>query len=167
MRWVMPIAFALVLIYALFRKVNVYDGFVKGAKDGLSLAMDVFPYLAVMFVMIALMRDSGLSTYLCQLVSPVLVPLGIPQELTELVLLRPFSGSGSLALLNEIMTKYGADSYVSRCASVMMSSTETVFYISAVYFASTKIKKIGWALPIALLCNLVSCVLACWLCKVM
>lgn len=165
MRWILPVLFAVLLLFSLTKKVNVYSCFVKGAKQGMSLAVDVFPYLAVMFVMISLMRDSGLSDIMAHWLQPLFSPLGIPKQLTELVLLRPFSGSGSLALLNEIIAEYGADSYVSRCACVMMSSSETVFYISSVYFATTKIKRIGWALPIALLCTLLSCVLACLLCK--
>ena len=167
MTYVLPLIIIFALIYAFVKKVKVYDCFVDGAKSSLSLTLSVFPYLVAMFIMVNLLRKSGLSVYLINVLAPPFALLGIPQELVELTLLRPFSGSGSLALLTQIFDIYGADSYVSRCASVMMGSTETVFYVSAVYFANTKIKNTGWAVPIALFCTLIGCILTCALCKVM
>ena len=93
--------------------------------------------------------------------------LGIPQELTKLVLIKPFSGSGSLAYLNEIIKNYGADSYVARCACVCFGSSETVFYISAVYFAGMKVKNLAMPILCVLVATLVSTVIACLVCRVM
>ncbi|MCM1043643.1 MAG: spore maturation protein [Corallococcus sp.] len=167
MNYVLPVLLAATLVYAAVKKVNAYNAFVDGAKQSVSLTVSVLPYLAAMFVLVNLLRQSGLSDYLVRFLSPPFKLLGIPSELVELTLLRPFSGSGSIALLTEIYKQYGTDSYVARCASVMMGSTETVFYVSAVYFANTKIKKTVFALPIALFCTLVGCVVTCALCKVM
>ena len=167
MTYVLPVIVILSVILGLIKRVKVYDCFVDGAKTSWQLTVSIFPYLFAMFMLVALMRQSGFSSWLSTVLAPLFNLMGIPTELIELVLLRPFSGSGSLALLTQIYTQYGADSYVSRCASVMMGSTETVFYVSAVYFANTKVKNTGWAVPIALFCTLIGCILTCLLCRVM
>lgn len=167
MTYVLPVIVILSVILGLIKRVKVYDCFVEGAKTSLQLTLSIFPYLFAMFMLIALMRQSGFSAWLSTFLAPAFKVVGIPKELIELVLLRPFSGSGSLALLTQIYQQYGADSYVSRCASVMMGSTETVFYVSAVYFANTKVKNTGWAVPIALFCTLIGCIFTCFLCRVM
>ena len=167
MTYVLPLIVILSVIWGAVQRVKVYDCFVEGAKTSLQLTLSIFPYLFAMFMLIALMRQSGFSTWLSTFLAPAFRLVGIPKELIELVLLRPFSGSGSLALLTQIYQQYGVDSYVSRCASVMMGSTETVFYVSAVYFANTKVKNTGWAVPIALFCTFVGCIFTCLLCKVM
>lgn len=167
MNYVVPILLVLVLVYGLIRRVNVYNGFVGGAKKSFDLAISVFPYLAAMFVMVNALHASGLDAKITKILAPPFRLLGVPQEVLHLVLLRPFSGSGSLAILTDVYTKYGADSYVGRCASVIMGSSETVFYVASVYFAGTKVKRTGFAIPIALFCNLVGSVLACALCRVL
>jgi len=167
MTYVLPCIAILALVGSIFAKVKPYDCFVDGAKTSLRLAVSIFPYLFAMFMLISLMRQSGLSQWLASFLAPVFNFVGIPQQLVELTLLRPFSGSGSLALLSEIYQQHGADSYIGRCASVMMGSSETVFYVSSVYFASTKVKNTGWAVPIALFCTLLGCILACLLCRLM
>ena len=117
--------------------------------------------------MCALFEASGLSDGLTKLLSPVFGFLGIPPELTKLVLIKPFSGSGSLAYLNEIITAYGADSYSARCACVCFGSSETVFYISAVYFAGIKVKKLAMPIACVLVATFVSTIVACLVCKIM
>ncbi len=117
-------------------------------------------------VSVALMRVSGLTDLLTEAVSPVFGFLGIPSEVSELVLLRPFTGSGSFALLNDIYAQYGADSYISRCASVIMGSSETVFYVATVYFSQTKVKRLLYAIPCALIASLVAAIVSCLLCRV-
>ena len=129
--------------------------------------MSLFPFVAAVIIAVELMRASGLYNVFNFVFSPFLKLLGIPEELSQLALLRPFSGSGSLALLNDVFTAYGPDSYVGRCASVMFGSTETVFYIATVYFSGTKVRKLGGALVIALACCALSAALACLLCKFM
>ena len=151
----------LLLLYALKKKVPAYSGFVQGAKDALNLCASVFPYIAAVFIGVQLFKASGLSAILAQFMSPVFSLLGIPKELCELILIRPFSGNASLALLADIYTDYGVDSYVAKCASVIISSSDTVFYISAVYFAGTKVSRFKFAIPVALASNLLAAVAAC------
>lgn len=166
MNYVVPCIIVIILVVGLVRKVNVYDSFVDGAKHALRLAMSVFPYLCAMFVMVNVLKASGVGSVVIKAVSPAFSLLGIPSELVELMLLRPFSGSGSLAILSDVYNSYGVDSYVGRCASVIMGSCETVFYVASVYFADTSVKHTGYAIPIALFCNVVGGVASCMLCKV-
>ena len=165
MSMIVPCLVALLLAFALFKKVDVYGSFVGGAKNAVGTAVGVLPYLSAMFLMVNLLRASGIGGYVVDFLAFPLSFLGIPKQLVELMLLRPFSGSGSLAILKDVYLQHGVDTYVGRCASVIMGSSETVFYVSAVYFAGTKIKHTGWAIPIALFCNLVGGVLACILCR--
>lgn len=167
MNYIVPILLIAVLGYALFKRVNVYDGFVRGAKKSFSLSVSIFPYLAAMFIMVNALRASGLDERIIGFISPPFELLGVPRELVHLLLLRPFSGSGSLAILSDVYKQYGVDTYIGRAASVIMGSSETVFYVASVYFADTKVKRTGFAIPIALFCNLVGGVLACQLCKIM
>lgn len=152
-------------VYASVKKVNVYDSFIGGAKQSISTAVAIFPYLFATFLMVNLLRESGAGTHIVNLVWPPFELVGIPKQVLELLLIRPFSGSGSLAILSDVYKSYGPDSYIGNCASVIMGSSETVFYISAVYFSQTKVKRLGWAIPIALFCNLVGGVLACIVCR--
>ena len=165
--YILPILFLLMIIYCIYKRINTYDHFVKGAKGAIKLVVDIFPFIASIMIAVALLRVSGITTWLTSLLTPVFNFLGIPPELTELVLLRPFTGSGSYALLENVLTTYGADSYISRCACVIMGCSETIFYVATVYFSQTKVKKLLYAIPVALVCSLVGTILACLICKVM
>ena len=165
--YIVPIFIIFVLLYASYKNLNTYNIFVKGAKGAIELVVSIFPYIVAIMVSVALMRTSGLTDLLTRLVSPIFNFLGIPNQVSELVLLRPFTGSGSFALLNDIYFQYGPDSYISRCASVIMGSSETVFYVATVYFSQTKVKKLLYAIPCALVASLVAAVLSCLLCRVM
>lgn len=167
MSLLLPFVFIAAFVCALVKKVNAYGSFIQGAKEAVPLAVSLFPFVAAVIIAVELMRASGLYNVFNFVFSPFLKLLGIPEELSQLALLRPFSGSGSLALLNDVFTAYGPDSYVGRCASVMFGSTETVFYIATVYFSGTKVRKLGGALVIALACCVLSAALACLLCKFM
>lgn len=166
MNYIVPIILILVLAYGLIKRVNVYDSFVLGAKQSFNLSLSIFPYLAAMFIMVNCLRASGLDTYIINFVAPPFGLVGVPREVVQLMLLRPFSGSGSLAILSDVYNQYGVDSYVSRCASCIYGSSETVFYVASVYFAGTRVKHTGAAIPIALFCNLVGGIVACLLCRV-
>jgi len=155
------------LIYGTIKKVNCYSAFVKGSAKSLDLCKTLFPFIIAIFVAIQLFNISGLSKICSQLCSPVFSFLGVPAELCELMLIRPFSGSGSLAIYENILSIYGADSYPSRCASVILGSSETVFYVATIYFSKTKVKKLLYAIPIAFLATIASAILSCWLCKIM
>lgn len=162
-----PLIFAAVFVFAIVKKVKVYDEFSAGVGEALKFTLSLIPCLAAIFMMCELFEVSTLSDKLTKLLSPVFSSLGIPAELTKLVLIKPFSGSGSLAYLNEIIAEYGADSYTGRCACVCYGSSETVFYISAVYFAGLKQKKLIAPIAIVLISTFLTTILACLLCKIM
>ena len=164
--YILPILFLLLILYCMYKHINTYDNFVKGAKGAIKLVVDIFPFIASILIAVALLRVSGITAWLTDILSPIFTFLGVPPELTELVLLRPFTGSGSYALLEDILTTYGADSYISRCACVIMGCSETIFYVTTVYLSQTKIKKLYYAIPIALVCSIVGSILACLICKI-
>ena len=163
---ILPALFFALFLYALLKKARLYDCFTEGVKEAVPLLLSIFPYLAAMLMLSELFERSGLSAALTQALSPVFSALGIPPEISKLVLLKPFSGSGSTALLSELISAHGADSYIARCAAVAYGSSETVFYISAVYFAGSK-KNLAKPVVISLTSNFISVILGCLLCKVL
>ena len=163
---IIPLLFLILFIYALFRRVKLYDCFTEGVKGAVPLVVSLFPYLVSILILSELFEQSGLSARLTQALSPLFSFLGIPPEIGKLVLVKPFSGSGSTALLSEILASFGADSYIGRCACVAYGSSETVFFISAVYFAGSK-KKLAKPILIALIANFFSLVLGCLLCRIL
>ena len=160
--YILPVLFVALFLYGFFKKINTYDTFVKGAKGAISLVVSIFPFIACIMIAVALLRVSGVTAFLAQILTPVFTFLGIPPELCELVLLRPFTGSGSFALLDD-----GADSYISRCACVILGCSETIFYVATVYFSQTKVKKLYYAIPCALVASIIGAIVACLLCRVM
>ena len=118
--YILPVLFLLLFVYCVFKRINTYDHFVKGAKGAIQLVVDIFPFIASILIAVALLRVSGITDFLGNILSPFFRILGIPKELCELVLLRPFTGSGSYGILENIFSTYGADSYISRCACVIM-----------------------------------------------
>lgn len=162
---VIPLLFIGVFIVALVKKVKIYDSFVQGAKGAVPLVVDIFPYLAAVFMLTEVFEQSGLSAFLCNVLSPAFSFLGIPEELTKLVLIKPFSGSGATALLAEILENNPPDGYIARCAAVCYGSSETVFYISAVYFSGIKNLRLAAAIVISLVASFLGVVLACFLCR--
>lgn len=167
MAFIIPAIFIIVLGCAAIKKVNVYSCFTSGIESALKFVLSLLPCLAAVFMMCALFEESGLSELMIKLTSPAFSFFGVPEELTKLILIKPLSGSGSLAYLTEILNEYGADSYIARCACVCYGSSETVFYISAVYFAGMKTKGLMKPIIISLFSALVATVLACTLCKIM
>ncbi|HIY77549.1 MAG TPA: hypothetical protein H9728_00740 [Candidatus Borkfalkia excrementavium] len=165
--YILPVAFIGVILIAALRKVRVYDSFAEGIKGAIPLVLSLFPYIAAILILTELFDASGLSDRLNEALSPAFSFLGIPPEISRLVLLKPFSGSGSTAVLSEIFAKYGADSYISRCAAVVYASGETVFYVSAVYFAGSKNKAPAGAVVIALAANLVAVAIGCLVCRIL
>lgn len=165
--YILPILFLLLILYCMYKRINTYDSFVNGAKGAIKLVVDIFPFIASILIAVALLRVCGITEWLTNILTPVFEFLGVPPELTELVLLRPFTGSGSYALLEDILTTYGADSYISRCACVIMGCSETIFYVATVYFSQTKVKKLLYAIPVALFCSIIGTILACLICRVM
>ena len=165
--YIIPVFIIFLLIYSLIKKINAYDSFVDGAKQAVDLCINTFPYLVAIFSIVELLQASGLSEVISSIASPVFNVLGIPSELTEFLIIRPFTGSGSIGMLSNIFSLYGADSYISKCACVIMSCSETTFYVVAVYFSTTKIKKLRYVIPVCLLSALIGSVLACSICRIL
>ncbi len=165
MSYVIPAIILSVFSLAVVKKVSLLDSFTEGVKEAISLVLKLTPNLVAVFIAIALMQASGMSKMLAELVSPVFMYLGIPKECVELIILRPLSGSGSLAILENIYLTYGVDSYVSVVASILMGSTETVFYVVSVYFSLEEDKKTGLLIPIALFSSLVGAILSAFLAR--
>lgn len=164
--YILPILFLLLFLYCIYKKINTYDHFVKGAKGAIKLVVEIFPFIASILIAVALLRVSGITSFLVKTISPVFKLLGIPPQLCELIILRPFTGSGSYGILENIFSTYGADSYISRCASVIMGCSETIFYVATIYISQTKVKKLLYAIPVALFCSFVGTIVACLLCRV-
>ncbi len=167
MQYVIPIIFIGVFAFAAFKRVNVFSAFSRGAGEGVKFVFNLLPLLICTFIMCELFERSGLSEYFAQALSPAFGFLGVPKELSKLILIKPFSGSGSLAYLTQIINEYGADSYIGRCACVLYGSSETVFYISVVYFANCTKKKRLVPILIILLATFISTIIACLLCRFM
>ena len=130
--------------------VEVYGAFLSGAKKGMEAAWQLLPALTGMLLMLSLMNASGLTALLVRLLSPLTAILNLPQEVAPMLILRPMTGSGSLAALQEIFAQYGADSRVGRIASVLMGSSETIFYTMSVYLGAAGVKKLPGALGVSL-----------------
>lgn len=155
MNYILPILIALLLLYALLKKVALYDAFVAGAKEALPLLVSVLPYMAAMLTAISLLRTSGAMDALLDAAAPVFAFMGFPKELLPLFTLRTFSGSAAAALLNDVFASHGPDSFLGLAASLMLGSTETIFYTVALYFGAVDVKKTRVAVPVALLSGLV------------
>lgn len=162
---IIPLIFLLSFLFAAIKKVRVYDSFAEGVKGAIPLILSIFPYIAAISILSKLLEISGLGAKIADFLSPVFHFTGIPEEVAPLLLVKPLSGGGSVAVLSEILEKYGADSYISRCACVIYGASETIFYVGAVYFAGLKRKKLNTALVIAVLSFLASAVFACFLCR--
>lgn len=164
---IIPLVFICIFTYAYFKKVKLYDTFTDGVKGVFPLCLSIFPYLVTIFIMTSLFEKSGISAFLTQKLAPVFNFLGIPKELSRLVLIKPFSGTGSFAHLSELFKLYGPDSYISRCACVIYGSTDTIFYMSAMYFAQYKNFKILKPILISLACFILSIIFSAFICKVL
>lgn len=165
--YIVPVLFLTIFVYALVKKIPLYTCFTDGIKSALKLVVDIFPFIAAIFIAVELLNISGISDLLTNWMAPVFGFFGIPKELTKLMILRPLSGNGSLAILDEIYIMYGVDSYIARCGSIIAGAAETIFYITAVYFSTTKITKLRYAIPVAIFSTIVGSVVGCLLCKIM
>lgn len=165
--YIIPIFIIFILIYACIKKVNAYDSFVMGSKTSFDLILTSLPYLVAIFIALELFKESGLSQLLSTILSPIFSIFGIPKELNELILIKPFSGCGALAVLENIFTTYGADSYLARAGCCIAGASEAIFYVTAVYFSKTNIKKFSYAIPVSILANFIGIIVACNICKIM
>lgn len=152
--YVVPGLLLAAAVAALYRKVDVYAALTAGAGQGLSVITRILPSLVALLSAVYMLRASGALEALTALLAPVMEALGIPPEVTALLLIRPVSGSGALAAGSDIMAQYGPDSYIGRVAAVMLGSTETTFYTIAVYFGAAGIRRTRYTIPAALTADL-------------
>ena len=163
--FILPAVISGIILFGFYRQVNLFDAFLAGAREGAKSAFSVLPALVGLVTSVSMLRASGALSFLARVLSPVTGVLGMPPEVLPLALLRPVSGSGSLAILQDILTATGPDSMAGRIASVMMGSSETTFYALAVYFGAVGIKNSRYTLPAALLCDLCGALCACYFCQ--
>ena len=148
---IIPILLLALVVTSFFRGSGVYDSFVRGARGALPTLINVMPYMAAMLCALNVMRDSGALDFIVSLLTPAMGAVGVPAELTPLIVLRPFSGGAALALLDDVFKIGGVDSSAGYIASVMLGSTETIFYTVSLYFGSIGVKKTRYSVPVALL----------------
>ncbi len=151
---VIPLLLSAVAVYGLGKRVNVYAALTRGAEEGLTVLLRIVPALIGLLTAVTMFRASGAMEWLSGLFAPLLDLLGIPAETAPLMLVRPVSGSGALAVASDLIASHGPDSYVGRVAAVMLGSTETTFYTIAVYFGSAGITKTRHTIPAALTADL-------------
>ncbi len=149
-----PLMIIVFLGWGMVKKVKVYEVFVEGAKDGFNVAVRIIPYLVAMLVGIGIFRASGAMDVMSAVLSPVTNLIGMPAETLPMALMRPLSGSGSLGIMTELMNVHGPDSFIGVLASTMYGSTETTFYVLAVYFGSINIRNTRHALPAGLIADI-------------
>ena len=166
MIYVVPILFLIIFVYCIIKNIPAYDFFVKGCSEAVNLVISIFPYLCAIFIFVTLMDVSGISDKLCILCEPLLSLVGIPKELSKLIILRPFSGNGSLAIVKDIFMKYGVDSYIGRCASVVVGASDTIFYVTAVYFSTTNVKKLRYTIPICIMASFCGSIASCFFVRI-
>lgn len=147
---IVPVILCSIAIFALHKNIDVFEALTVGALDGLKVIIKILPALVVLLTGVYMLRASGALDALSLLCTPLFNILGIPPETASLIFIRPISGSGALAVGSEIINQYGPDSMIGRTAAVMLGSTETTFYIIAVYFGAVGIKKTRYAIPAAL-----------------
>jgi len=139
--WAVPLLIVGIPVYGFFRGVKVYEAFVEGAKEGFDVAVRIMPFLVAILVAIGIFRDVSAMDLFSRIVSPFTNWIKMPAEIVPMAIVRPLSGSGALGVMNSIFVEYGPDSYLGLLASVLMGSTETTFYVLAVYFGSVNIRK--------------------------
>ncbi|UOE92416.1 spore maturation protein [Alkalihalobacillus sp. LMS39] len=158
--WMIPMLIGFILLYGTYKKVPTYETFVDGAKEGFSMAVSIIPYLVGMMVGISVFRASGAMDFFIGLFQPVLQAIGVPSEIVPLALIRPISGTGALGMTSDLIATFGPDSFIGRLASTMQGSTDTTLYVLTVYFGAVGIKKMGDALKVGLLADIVGIIAA-------
>ena len=159
--YTVPLILASVGFLFLTSKKDLFSEFIQGAKDGLETLINLLPTLIILIVGVSMFRASGGLDIISDFLAPFVALINIPKEIIGFIIMRPFSGSSSTAMLNDIFREYGADSFAGRTAALIMGSSDTVFYIFAVYFGAVKIKKTSYAISAALLTQLFCAFSAC------
>lgn len=159
-KYFIPCIVIIIIIYGLYKKIDIFDTFLVGVKEGMKTLVNLFPTMFAMIIAINIFIGSGFITNISNLFSSLFTSIGFPIEVLPLAILRPISGSSSLAVLSDILSKYGPDSFIGRVSSVMQGSTDTTIYIISMYFGSIGVKKTKYALVVGLLADLISVILS-------
>ena len=157
---IIPFIVLFVILYGFFKKVDLYDNFLVGVKEGLSMALKIFPTIFAMTVCINIMLKSNIINDVVNFISPVLDFLEFPRELVTLSIMRPISGNSSLIIMDNLLKTYGPDSFIGRTASIIQGSSDTTIYIIGLYFSSVGIKKIKYSLVVGLLADLMAVIIS-------
>ncbi len=160
-----PLMLSIFPLYAILRGVKVYEEFVDGAKEGFDVAIRIIPYLVAILVAIGMFRAAGGIDLLSKVLAPAMLAIGFPTDLLPLVLMRPLSGSGTLGIFTELVKQFGPDHLTVRMAGTIFGSTETTFYVLAVYFGSVAVKRTRYALPAGLIADTVGVIASVIVCK--
>lgn len=163
----MPIIILIIIGYSFFEKNKVYDIFLEGAKDGVRIVFNLFPTLVGLFVAVGALRNSGILDLIINFLSPIIKVFNIPKEIMPLAILRPISGSASMAIATDIMNTYGVDTKIGKIASTIMGSTETTLYTIAIYTSCINVKKTRGILIAALIGDIVGMLISVIVCNIM
>ncbi len=160
-----PITILFIILYAVKEKIEIFDLFLKGATEGIEITLKIFPTLIGLFLAIGMLNSSGILDFTTMIISPVLNLIGFPKEIVPLAILRPISGSASMAIATNIIKQNGVDSFIGILAAVIMGSTETTLYTIAVYTSSVKIKDTRGIIIACLAADITGIVVSFFVCK--
>jgi spore maturation protein B len=158
--WLIPILIGTILLYGTIKQIPTYESFVEGGKEGIKIAVQIIPYLVGMLVAITVFRASGALDFLMKIIGPWVKAIGVPSEIVPLAFIRPISGTAALGMTSDLIATHGPDSFVGRLASVLQGSTDTTLYVLTVYFGAVGIKKMGDALKVGLIADIVGIVIS-------
>ena len=161
----LPLTIGTVILYGLYKKLPVFEIFLKGAKKALSQTADLLPALSALCLMVSMLSASGVLRLAENLLSPICTVTGVPREVLPLCIISPLSGSGSLTVLEGIFSEFSPDSYIGRTASVIAGASETTFYAVAVYYGSIGITKTRHTVPAALTADITTYIAAAFFCR--
>ena len=162
----LPVFLLLISLVMITSKRDILSDFTEGSKQGIKTCVDLLPTFILLICGTAMFNASGAADYLGELLTPILGRIGIPAELSPLLIVRPISGGASNAIIESILSEHGPDSFQGRVASVMAGSSDTIIYIAATYFSSVKTKKMGYTLPVCFAVMLFCAVFSCLICRI-
>lgn len=156
--WILPFIIGFILLYGTWKRVPVYESFVEGGKEGIHIAISILPYLVGMIVSVQILRVSGALDFLVGLIEPLLHMIGVPPDIVPLAVIRSISGNAALGITSDLIATFGPDSLIGRLAATMQGSNDTTLYVLTVYFGAVGIKRMGDALKVGLLADLIGVV---------
>ena len=162
----MPLIILIIVVYGFLERKEVFDQFIEGAKDGIKIVINIFPTLIGLFLAVGALRNSGVIDIVVKIIEPILNLVNFPSEIMPLAILRPISGSSSIAIATDIMKNFGVDSQIGIMSAVIMGATETTLYTIAVYSSSVKIKKTRFVLIASLIADIVGIITSIIVCRI-